>query len=80
MSPFSMDIYKYAIPLWFQSILLGSQGTRERNNESFCSEFSYVSSGGENLMWVEEDLGNNCIMVRYRSEREWETILANIVC
>ncbi|KAH3733608.1 mitochondrial fission regulator 2-like [Dreissena polymorpha] len=51
-----------------QSILLGSQGTRERNNESFCSEFSYVSSGGENLMWVEEDLGNNCIMVRPRTK------------
>ncbi|XP_052777557.1 mitochondrial fission regulator 2-like [Mya arenaria] len=54
--------------LHVQSLLLGTHERRPNQNDSFSSEYSYVSSGGDNLVWVEEDLGNNCIMVRPRNK------------
>lgn len=50
-----------------QNVLLGRPDVTT-DNESIYSELSYVSSGGDNLVWVEEDLGNNCIMVRPRDK------------
>ena len=46
---------------YLQNVLLRQE---QQLNDSLGSELSYVSSGGDNLVWIEEDLGNNCLMVR----------------